>query len=234
MLSFNGGFCPPGRFVVPVLILLALPLALVIERRIWIAPVMLLGAASLAAAVSVARAPNSSLYPEPSRREWPVVVESALSRAFPVTPETIYPRSTRIADGMNRAIAPTDGAGSPFASGPIPVLSPASYIASFDVEVSQGALRLEIAQRGNPLAATEVTPTTRTTVRVPFVFPAGATDLDARASATTPSAAALHGVAIKEAPHPRPLWLKSLAWLGALVAANLVVARVGGRRPRTG
>src|SRR5206468_10479040 len=39
MLSFNGGFCPPGRFTLPVLFLLALPLSLLIERRLWLAPV---------------------------------------------------------------------------------------------------------------------------------------------------------------------------------------------------
>jgi hypothetical protein len=91
-------------------------------------------------------------------------------------------------------------------------------------------VRLEIAQRGRPLAATEVPPTTRTMVRLPFAFPPGATDLDARASAVVPSGAALHGVAIKERPPHSPLWLKSLAWMAVLVAANVLVAWAGGRR----
>jgi hypothetical protein len=230
MKSFNGGFCPPGRFAVPVLILLALPLSLLIQHRLWVAPVAILAVGSVGLAWSVATAAPADHYPNPSRREWPVVVDSPISRAFPVTPESIYPRHTVLSDGAGRTVGPADGAREPFASAPIPVLSLATYVASFDVEVRQGSVRLEIAQRGRPLAATEVPPTTRTMVRLQFAFPPGATDLDARASALGPSAATLHGVAIDERPPPRPLWHKSLAWLVALVAANLLVAWTGGRR----
>ena len=230
MKSFNGGFCPPGRFAVPVLILLALPLSLLIQHRFWVAPVALLAVGSVGLAWSVATAAHADHYPNPSRREWPVVVDSPISRVFPVTPESIYPRHAVLSEGVDRTVDPADGTGEPFASTPIPVLSPATYVASFDIEVRQGSVRLEIAQRGRALAATELSAATRTMVRLPFAFPPGATDLDARASALSPSAAALHGVTINERPARHPLWLKSLAWLAALVVANILVAWTGGRR----
>jgi len=230
MKSLNAGFCPPGRFSVPVLILLALPLSLLIQHRLWWAPVALLAVGSVGLAWSVATAAHADHYPNPSRREWPVVVDSPISRVFPVTPESIYPRQAVLTEGTDRTVGPTDRAGKPFASAPIPVLSPATYVASFDVEVREGAVRLEIAEADRPLAATEVSPTTRTMVRLQFAFPPGATDLAARASALRPSAAALHGVAIKERAAPRPLWLKSLAWLGMLVAVNVLLALTVGRR----
>jgi hypothetical protein len=231
MKSFNAGFCPPGRFAVPVLILLALPLGLLIQHRLWLAPVALLAVGSVALGWSVAIAAHAAHYPDSSRREWPVVVDSPISPAFPVTPESIYPRHAVLSEGADRTVDPAGGTGEPFASAPIPVLSPATYVASFDVEVRQGSVRLEITQGDRPLAATEVPPTARAKVRLPFAFPPGATDLDARASALRPSAAAVHGVAIDERPPHHPLWLKSLTWLVALLVANLFLAWTGGRRP---
>jgi hypothetical protein len=236
MIGLWGGYCPPGRYAVPLILPLMIPAAVLLSRPIWRLAAVILGGLSLAVAVATALGPLSSLYPDDTP-QWRLPVATSYARLFPtalrpqfpnqatLTPDRLFGHLGRLVDvhGVSaRSVRPEDGAEGHLTFGPYLTLRPGSYVASFDVEVNRGRLRLDVAAGGRTLGATDVAPMTRRIVSVPFSLLPGDRGLETRAYVVIPSSAALFGVAINQtAPSPVhsafPSWLAPIVWSVALI-----------------
>jgi hypothetical protein len=250
MIGLWGGYCPPGRYTVPLVLPLMIPAAVLLSRPIWRLVAVILAGVSLAVAFATALGPLGSLYPDETP-QWRLPVATSYARLFPtalrpqfpdratVTPDQLFGRVGRLADvhGVRaRSVRPEDGAGGHLTFGPYLDLRPGSYVAHFDIEVDKGGLRLDVAAtRGRTLGATDVRPMRRQVVSVPFSLRSADRGVETRAYVMTPSEAALFGVTIGQTgpSHVRrafPSWLGPTLWpLGLAVLA----AGAARRRPST-
>jgi len=251
MIGLWGGYCPPGRYTVPLVLPLMIPAAVLLSRPIWRWATVVLGGVSLAVALATALGPLGSLYPDETP-QWRLPVAMSYARLFPtalrpqfpnqatVTPNLLSAQLGRLAEvdsSPARSVRLEDGAEGFLTFGPYLNLRPGSYVARFDVKVEKGRLRLDVAAgHGRTLGAVDVPPTTRGPVSVPFSLLPGDRGVETRAYVAIPSSAAVFGVAIDQtAPGPNrhafPSWLAPTVWVLALTIMAVAAARPS--RPRT-
>lgn len=235
MVGLVGGHSPLGRYTVPVFVLLAVPAALLLERRAWLAPAAILAAGSVIVTVAAMIGPSHLLYPQEAAT-WQLRLAGYSS---PLLLETRKPglpndatieaddlsadigRLRRLPEGSARTVSKaTDGSGF-FAFGPFLDLEPGSYTATFDIQVDEGLAQLDIATRGGKVVgAAQVRDSPRTKVQVPFVVEPDDYKFETRAYVGGLSTAALYGVEIRQqaplTPHTQFPWGKASIWLAVL------------------
>lgn len=243
MIGLAGGYCPPGRFTVPVLVLLAIPLSLVAKAGRWVWAATAAGLLSLLVTLAALSSPSAALYPDDTGT-WHVPLAKSFSRFFPtllqprfgdralITPPQLSSElgpMTR-SDNEVRAIGPADGYPGFFAFGPYIRLEPGAYIASFDVEVLSGSVKLEaVAGATRPPVTMQVPAAPRQPVHLSFSIRSGES-LETRAFVSEPTTAKLFGVAVEPdpgvpSPRPRfPSWLGPALWFVAMAAAMIAPA----------
>lgn len=245
MIGLWSGYCPPGRYTVPLVLPLMIPIAVLLSRQVWRWATAFLGAVSLAVALAAALGPLGSLYPD-NTPQWRLRVATTYARLFPtvlrpqfpteatVTPSQFFSELGRLVDWQGtqaRSVRPDDGAEGFLVFGPYLDLDPGAYLARFDLELERGGLQLDVATgNGRALASIAVAPMTRGTVSVPFSVGPEERGIETRALVSVPSSAAVYGVAIDQtAASPLrlafPSWLAPTVWLLTLAILTAGAAR---------